>query len=104
MDQATEKPRRPRANGKGEAAKANTASVTLAKRGITSSEDFRNLMGAMMTDVIQGNVSPDVVNAACNAGRGLLKMIELEYRAASPQAGARPSLPVTRRIGSVASA
>lgn len=61
-------------------------------------------MCALMTDVIQGHVTPEVVNAACNAGRGLLKMVELEYRAATPQAGAKPSLPLSRRIGTVASA
>lgn len=71
---------------------------------IKSSEDFRNLMCALMTDVIQGSVTPEVVNAACNAGRGLLRMVEMEYRASTPTAGAKPSLPLSRRIGTVASA
>jgi len=76
------------------------ASVKLARHGIASSEDFRNLMVGMMTDVIQGNISPDVVNAACNAGRGLLRMVEIEYRATSPGAK-KGSIPISRRIGQV---
>lgn len=71
-------------------------SVLLARSGVSSSEDFRNLMCALMTDVIQGDVSPDVVNAACNAGRGLLKMVEMEYKAS--QGAANRSFPLSRRI------
>jgi hypothetical protein len=74
-------------------------SVILARKGVTSSEDFRNLMCALMTDVIQGDVSPDVVNAACNAGRGLLRMVEMEYRAS--QGAANRSFPLSRRVAEV---
>lgn len=62
---------------------AAAKSVPLAQRGIESSEDFRNLMSALMGDVITGTVSPDVTNAACNAGGKLLKMVELEYKYAA---------------------
>lgn len=77
-------------------------SVTLARKGVSSSEDFRNLMCALMTDVIQGDVSPDVVNAACNAGRGLLRMVEMEYRAS--QGAANRSFPLSRRVAEVSAA
>jgi len=40
-------------------------------------------MSALMTDVIRGSISPEVTNAACNAGGKLLKMVELEHRYAS---------------------
>jgi hypothetical protein len=45
-------------------------------------------MSALMTDVISGKLSPEVTNAACNAGGKLLKMVELEYKYAS-EAGRR---------------
>src|SRR5262249_41019365 len=80
----------------------NVASLDLARRGVSSSEGFRNLMCSMMTDVIQGKISPDVVNAACNAGRGLLRMIEMEYRATASRGNGKRSLPVSRRIGHIA--
>lgn len=40
-------------------------------------------MSALMEDVITGSVSPEVTNAACNAGGKLLKMVELEYKYAT---------------------
>lgn len=55
-------------------------SLPLAERGIQSSGDFRNLMSALMTDVIRGALNPEITNAACNAGGKLLKMVELEYK------------------------
>lgn len=36
-----------------------------------------------MTDVIQGSLTPEVTNAACNAAGKLLKMVELEYKYAT---------------------
>jgi hypothetical protein len=79
-----------------------STSVSLAQRGVQSSEDFRNIMCALMTDVIQGDVSPDVVNAACNAGRGLLRMVDMEYRAS--QGAANRSFPLSHRVTAGASA
>jgi hypothetical protein len=37
-------------------------------------------MCALMSDVVQGKLDPEIANAACNAGRGLLRMVELEYK------------------------
>lgn len=37
-------------------------------------------MSALMTDVIQGSVTPAVVNATCNAGRQLIEVAKLQYR------------------------
>lgn len=36
-----------------------------------------------MSDVIRGALTPEVTNAACNAGGKLLKMVELEYKYAT---------------------
>lgn len=61
------------------------SALPLAAKGINSSADFRNLMSALMSDVIQERISPNTVNAACNAGGKMLKMVELEYKFASGQ-------------------
>ncbi len=33
-----------------------------------------------MSDVIAGRLTPNMTNAACNAGGKLLKMVDLEYK------------------------
>lgn len=90
-------------NGAEDIQRAESASVALSKRGVHSSQDFCDLMCTLMTDVVQGDVTPDVVNAACNAGRSLLRMVDLEYRAAAANANNR-SFPLSRRIGEGATA
>jgi hypothetical protein len=55
-------------------------SLTIADRGINTSRDFRNFMSAVMSDVIAGRLTPNMTNAACNAGGKMLKMIDLEYK------------------------
>jgi hypothetical protein len=62
---------------------AEASSLAHAERGVQSSADFRNLMSALMTDVIRGSLSPEVTNAACNAGGKILKMVEMEYKFAT---------------------
>lgn len=47
---------------------------------MTTGEDFASLMAALMSDVIEGRISPSVSNAAVNAGGKLLKVVEMEYR------------------------
>ncbi len=37
-------------------------------------------MSALMSDVIEGRISSEVANAACNAGGKLLKIVEMQYR------------------------
>lgn len=37
-------------------------------------------MSALMSDVISGAVTPQITNAACNAGGKMLKMVDLEYK------------------------
>lgn len=37
-------------------------------------------MSALMSDVIEGRIAPQVVNAACNAGGKLLRVVELEHQ------------------------
>jgi hypothetical protein len=44
-------------------------------------------MSALMSDVIEGKISPQVANATCNAGGKLLKVVELQYRYANSGSG-----------------
>ena len=37
-------------------------------------------MSSLMSDLISGKLTPNVGNAACNAGGKLLKMVDLEYK------------------------
>jgi len=37
-------------------------------------------MSALMSDLIEGRVTPNVGNATCNAGGKLLKVVEMEYK------------------------
>jgi hypothetical protein len=41
-------------------------------------------MSALMSDVIEGTVTPVVVNAAVNAGGKMLKAVEMQYRYGKP--------------------
>lgn len=37
-------------------------------------------MSAMMSDIVESRVTPQVGNAACNAGGKLLKVVEMQYK------------------------
>ena len=37
-------------------------------------------MSAMMSDLLEGKVTPRVANATCNAGGKLLKIVEMQLR------------------------
>ncbi len=54
--------------------------LVVAAEGIKTSEDFANMMSALMSDLVDGRVSPQVGNATCNAGGKLLRIVELQYK------------------------
>ncbi len=70
----------------------NSRSLAIAKAGVNTSNDFRDLMSAMMSDVITGDIETEKVNAACNASRNLLKMVELEYKYGGPRRASAGSM------------
>jgi hypothetical protein len=73
--------RRKTINGDDEKSNSRSSrSVAVAKKGVKTASDFANLMSALMTDVIDGSVSPQVANATVNAGGKLLKIVELQHR------------------------
>ncbi len=52
-------------------------------------------MSALISDVIDGSVSPGICNAAVNAGGKLLKVVEMTYQyGKSPEQGAPKDLPL----------
>ena len=55
-------------------------SLSISKGGITTAEDFASLMSSVMSDVIDGRLSPPVANAVCNAGGKLIKIVEMQYK------------------------
>ena len=54
--------------------------LSVAAKGIQTSQDFAQLMSCLMADVIEGNVSPGVANAACNAGGKLIKIVDMQIK------------------------
>lgn len=77
-------------------ASATARSLSLARRGVDTATQFKGLMSALMSDVIEGKVAPQIVNAACNAGGKLLKTVELERRFAPRASEAGAALSLTR--------
>ncbi len=55
-------------------------SLVIAKNGVRTGTDFANLMSALMSDLIEGKITPGVGNAACNAGGKLLKVVDMQMR------------------------
>lgn len=55
-------------------------SLAISERGIRTGGDFASLMSALMSDIIGGRVTPQVGNAACNAGGKLLKIVEMQMQ------------------------
>jgi hypothetical protein len=62
-------------------------SLAIAAKGIDTGVQFARFMSALMTDLIEGRVSPGIGNAACNAGGKLLKVVELQHKYGTPGPG-----------------
>ena len=52
-------------------------------------------MSALMSDLVEGKVTPQVGNAVCNAGGKLLKMVEMTYKYGSKSGGQQPKRTLT---------
>ena len=74
-------------------------SLAFASKGIKTGEDFANTMSALMSDLIEGSISPEVGNAVCNAGGKLLKIVEMQYKYASPPQAVNPRPNITLALG-----
>ena len=64
-------------NSKAPHAKHAARVFAIAQRPISLGPEFAEYMSALMSDVVVGDISPDICNAGCNAGGKLLKYAEL---------------------------
>lgn len=55
--------------------------------GISSGRDFSRVMVALMADIVEGNIPPNVANSVCYAGAKLLKVTDMKFRYASQLGG-----------------
>ena len=62
-------------------------SLVYAERGIHTGMDFANLMSSLMSDLIRGDVTPQVGNSVCNAGDKLLKIVSMQHRYGTTREG-----------------
>src|SRR5262245_35106985 len=62
-------------------------SLAIAEKGIRTGSDFALMMSAVMSDLIDGRVTPSIGNATCNAGGKLLKVVEMQYRYGTQSGG-----------------
>jgi hypothetical protein len=63
-----------------ELVKEEPRSLAIAERGVKTGADFANMMSALMSDIVAERITPNKAHAACNAGRQLLKVVEMQYR------------------------
>lgn len=64
----------------------------IAAKGIKTDADFANMMSALMSDIVEGRVTPSVGNATCNAGGKLLKVVEMRYKYGTDAGGQGPKI------------
>lgn len=64
----------------GEVVGTRPKALSIAGNGIRTAGDFADFMSTLMTDVVEGRVTPSTCNAACNAGGKLLRIVELQMR------------------------
>lgn len=58
--------------------------LAVAEKGITTANEFAQFMSGLMTDIIEGSVTPPIANATVNAGGKLLKVVEMQLRYGEP--------------------
>jgi hypothetical protein len=54
--------------------------LEVSKRGVQTGSDFAEMMSGLMSDLVEGRVTPQVGNAVCNAGGKLLKIVEMNHK------------------------
>lgn len=90
-----------KAESEAEVVSARPKSLAVAAGGIRTTADFADFMSTLMTDVVDGRVTPAICNAACNAGGKLLRIVELQMRheAHGKRKGAKTELLLASRPG-----
>ena len=72
--------------------------VTKLAGKLNTSKDFANFMSALMSELVEGRISPNVGNATCNAGGKLLKIVEMEYKYGTKDDNGNPNKTLTLAI------
>lgn len=57
-----------------------TKSAAIATGGIHTAAQFANLMSAVMSDLLDGSITPEVGNVVCKAAKNLLDVVEMSHR------------------------
>jgi|WetSurSiteA1Bulk_404760.scaffolds.fasta_scaffold117904_1 hypothetical protein len=70
-------------------------SLAIARSGIRTDREFSALMSALMSDLIDGSITPGVGNATVNAGGKLLKVVEMRLRYGTQHGDNEKSLQLT---------
>lgn len=60
--------------------KKRCRSLSVAENGVSTGGEFASMMSALMSDIIEGSITPQVANAVVNAGGKLLKVTELQLK------------------------
>lgn len=88
----------PTTNGETSLGIPTPRSLVFAERGIRTGSDFANMMSALMSDIIAGRITPQVGNAACNAGTKLLKIVEMQHQYGTPREGGGKELQLASNL------
>lgn len=60
--------------------KSVSRSLAIAEGNLRTGADFADLISALISDVVRGNLAPPVLTATCNGVGKLLKMVELQHK------------------------
>lgn len=72
-------------NGNGHTESAPPRCLAVAQEGIQTSPQLARYLSSLMSDVIEGTISPIVANAGVNAAGKLLKTVEMQQKYGTPQ-------------------
>lgn len=76
-------------------------STEIAARGIHTSDDYCNMMSAMMSDLVAGAMSPQIARAVVGAGNSLIRMTRTQLEFGRNNDGTSVPIRLTgqRRLG-----
>lgn len=57
-----------------------TKSAEIATKGIRSAAQFADLMSALMSDLLDGSITPEVGHVVCKTAKNLLDVVEMSHR------------------------
>ena len=87
--------------GKGRIKEKQPRCLAIARAGIRTGGQFAEMMSALMSDIVEGTITPQVGNATVNAGGKLLKIVEMQLKYGQPNdVGARRVLDLVDLAGS----